>query len=384
MRGSADTTERILTGIQRWAAMESPSNRPDHVARLVDHVAAHLESLGARCERVDLGPACARPVVARFNPHLAGQANGILILGHLDTVHPLGSVNGAMLIRIEGNRLYGPGVMDMKGGVYLAVDALEQLERQGALPEAPITVLLNTDEEIGSPYSRSLIEREAARHGFVLVPEPVRDGCAVIGRHAFARYVITTRGTPAHAGADNASGRSSIRAMAAVIERLESLTDMGRLVSFSVGVIAGGDFVNVVPVECRAEVLAVASTADNLRFVESVMNDVPTWTPDVGVEVVTGPQRPLFLPSEGTMWMLEQARTIGAEIGLSIGGRISGGGSDGNFTGALAVPTLDGIGVAGGGPHTRGEHLEIDTLARRAELLRRMILRLSGSESKPH
>ena len=378
MHDTAESTTRLLEGIRRWAAMESPSNRPDYVERLVSHVAEHLASIGATCERVDLGPDCARPVVARFNQCLDSRPDGILILGHLDTVHPVGSVDGPMPIKVESGKLFGPGVMDMKGGVYLAVDALERLVRSGELPACPITVLLNTDEEIGSPYSRNLIEREAARHACVLVPEPVRQGHAVIGRYAFARYEIATRGTPAHAGADNSAGRSAIRAMAGIIERLEALTEMNRIVSFSVGVIHGGEFVNVVPVECRAQVLAVADSEDNLRYVQEVMDGVPDWASDVTVDVTTGPKRPLFLPSEGTMRMFEHAREIGSALGLDLKGRVSGGGSDGNFTGALGVPTLDGIGVAGEGPHTLGECLEIDTLAPRTELIRSLLLRLAS------
>ncbi len=376
MADKTEATNRILTGIKRWAAMESPSNQPELVERLATHVAEHLTSIGAACERVDLGPGCARPVVARFNRHLAAEPDGILILGHLDTVHPAGSIDGPMPIRVEGNRLFGPGVMDMKGGVYLAVDALERLVRSGQLPARRITVLLNTDEEIGSPCSRGLIEHEALQHAFVLVPEPVREGHAVIGRYAFARYEITTRGTPAHAGADNRVGRSAIRAMAGIVERLESLTDMDRLVSFSVGVIHGGQFVNVVPIECTAQVLAVADSTENLHYVQEVMDAVAGWAADVKVDVKEGPKRPLFLPSDGTMRLFEQARVIASGLGIDLKGRVSGGGSDGNFTGALNIPTLDGIGVAGQGPHTFGECLEIDTLADRAALIRSLLLEL--------
>ncbi|TKT78343.1 M20 family metallopeptidase [Aquamicrobium sp. LC103] len=378
MYNSYETTQRILQGIQRWAAMESPSNRPDQVDGLVGHVAVHLESIGASCERPDLGSGCARPLVARFNANAQGGPR-ILVLGHLDTVHPMGSIDGPMPLHVEGDRLYGPGVMDMKGGVYLAVDALERLSRSQQMPEVPITVLLNTDEEIGSPFSRGLIEAEAQAHDFVLVPEPVREGHVVIGRFAFARFRLTTHGQSAHAGADNVAGRSAIRAMANIIERLEDLTDMRRLVSFNVGVVQGGEFVNVVPLHCSADVLAVADSEANLAYVHDVMSAVPRWSTDVEIEVATGPQRPLFLPSTGTMWMFDQARIIGAELGLELKGRVSGGGSDGNFTGALGVPTLDGLGVAGKGPHTRGEYLEIGCLAARSELLRRLIELLADS-----
>ncbi len=375
------TTSRIVDGILRWAAMESPSNRPEHVDQLVSHVTEHLASLGAVCERIDVGSGCARPVIARFNQQQNPQSNRILILGHLDTVHPVGSVNGPMPLHIKNGKLFGPGVLDMKGGVYLAIDALEQLVRSGDMPCCSITVLLNTDEEIGSPYSRALIEREASEHSFVLVPEPVRQGHSVIGRHAFARYLITTRGTPAHAGADNKSGRSAIRGMAAIVERLEALTDMDRLVSFSVGVIHGGEFVNVVPVECRAEVLAVADTAENLRYLHEVMDSISGWLSDMQVEVLPGPSRPLFLPNSGTKKLFAMAQEIASALDIDLKGRIAGGGSDGNFTGALGVPTLDGIGVAGGGPHTHGEYVELDSLAKRAEILRSLILKIATTMS---
>lgn len=369
-----ELTQRLVDGIQRWALLESPSNRPDHVDRLVSLAAQDYAAIGADCSRPDLGPNCARPMIARFNAGIAGKTQPrILIVGHLDTVHPVGSIDGPMPVRIDGNRLYGPGVMDMKGGNYLVLDALRRMHEAGTLPAVPITVLLNTDEEIGSPYSRDLIEAEARAHDCVLVPEPSRQGHAVIGRFAFARFIVTTHGAPAHAGADNASGHSAIRAMARLIEQIESLTDMQRVVSFNVGIIHGGEFVNVVPLSCSAEVLAVADTEENLAYVRKVMAELESPSPGVRLEVETGPERPLFLPATGTMSLFATAQQIAADLGLALTGRLSGGGSDGNFTGALGIPTLDGIGVAGKGPHTHDEHLEIDTLAVRSLVIEQLI-----------
>lgn len=373
-------TQRILAGIRAWAALESPSNRPAHVEKMMACAAREYEALGARCERPDLGEACARPLIARFGAPGPAPVPRILIVGHLDTVHPVGSIDGPMPIRIEGDRLYGPGVMDMKGGNYLVLDALRTMIEAGELPQTQITVLLNTDEEIGSPYSRELIEAEAGNHDCVLLPEPSREGHAVVGRFAFARFRLITRGKPAHAGADNSAGASAIRAMAALTEQLEALTDMKRLVSFSVGVIRGGEFVNVVSLDCSAEVLAVADSAENLAYVREVMSRLESPYAGTTVEVIPGPERPLFLPSAGTTALFSLAQSIGAELGLTLKGRISGGGSDGNFTGALGIPTLDGLGVAGHGPHTQAECLDIGSLAQRAELLQQLITRIARGD----
>ena len=377
-----ETTQRLVDGIREWAALESPTNRPGHVERVVALAEENYREIGAVCSRPDLGPDCARPLIARFNA--SGRSNDaprILIVGHLDTVHPVGSIDGPMPLRIEGDRLYGPGVMDMKGGNYLALDAIRTMVKAGELPAVPITVLINTDEEIGSPYSRELIEAEAKAHDCVLVPEPSREGHAVLGRFAFARFRMTTHGAPAHAGADNSAGHSAIRAMANLVERLENLTDMKRRVSFNVGVIHGGEFVNVVPLSCTAEVLAVADTEENLAYVRKVMTELESPSPGVRLEVEPGPERPLFLPSDGTMALFSAAQGIAADLGLTLTGRVSGGGSDGNFTGALGVPTLDGLGVAGKGPHTHGECLDISTLAARSELIGRLIRKIAAGEA---
>jgi len=368
----------IVEEIMRWAAVESPSVTPEAVARMFDLAEADFRAAGAAIERT-AAPSGAPVMRARFEGR--EDAPGVLVLGHLDTVHPVGTLESDLALRIEGNRLYGPGVLDMKGGICLALYAFRRLRAETGGTALPVTFLMIPDEELGSPATRALIEAEARRHRCVLVPEPARQGKVITGRHAFARYRLTTRGQPAHAGADNRAGRSAIRAMARLIETVESATDMERLVSFSVGVVQGGLFVNVIPTTCTAEVLCVASSPENLRYVHDFMANLHSPMEGVTLEVERGPERPLFAPSEGTMRLFEQAAATAAEVGIALEHGTFGGGSDGNFTGALGIPTLDGLGVVGAGPHTLGEHLLISELVPRARLFAGLLAELAAGDA---
>ncbi len=369
MQHNLFSEREILDGIVEWASIESPTYEPERVAVMVGHVERQLADLGAETETLTLSPDFAPALRARFPGKDGSTEGGVLILGHLDTVHPSGTAEGPLKIRVEGDKLYGPGVFDMKGGFFMAYYAMKKLRQAGLPPKLPVTFLCIPEEEVGSPVSRGLIEEEARKHSYVLVPEPARKGCAITGRHAFARYTLVTRGRPAHAGADNLVGRSAIRAMAKLVDQLEAQTDMERLVSFAVGVIQGGRWVNVVPIECRAEVLAVASTEENLQHVYRTMEELASPIPEVTLEVIKGPERPLFKPHAGTMALYERARDLAEGIGFTLEHGQFGGGSDGNFTGALEIPTLDGLGVCGAGAHTHGEHLLISFLVPRARLL---------------
>jgi glutamate carboxypeptidase len=367
------STESLAEGIMAWAAIESPTFERERVNCIIDHVGAHLERMGGQIKTIALSETYGHALKAEFNGRQSGP--GLLILAHLDTVHGVGTKDGDLPIRIEGDKLFGPGVFDMKGGLYIACAALQNVLTQGNLNRS-VTVLLIPDEELGSPTSRGLIEASARQHRFVLVPEPARLGRVITGRHAFARYKLVTRGRPAHAGADNAVGRSAIRAMGRLVEQIESQTDLNRLVSFSVGVIQGGRFVNVVPTTCTAEVLAVASTDSNLAYVHETMTGLQSPLEDVELEVIRGPERPLFKPHAGTMMLYERARRIAGKIGFQLEHGQFGGGSDGNFTGALGIPTLDGLGVCGAGAHTLQEHLLLSSLVPRTQLLTELIAEL--------
>jgi glutamate carboxypeptidase len=299
----------------------------------------------------------------------AREGPGILLLAHLDTVHPSGTIDGPLPWRRDGDKIYGPGCYDMKGGTYLAYYAMRQIVAAGKTPTLPVTFLLIPDEEVGSPSTRARIEAEARGHGHVLVPEPSKEGNLVTGRHAFQRFTIRAKGRPAHAGSTLARGRSAIREIAEQIIRLEGMGDPERGITLSVGVVNGGQWVNVVPIECEAQVLVVTPTPDGFDDIRAHVLALEAINDDIELTVEPGPVRPLFEPSDGTMALYELAREIAEDIGFSPGHGSYGGGSDGNFTGALGIPTLDGLGVMGDGAHTHNEHLLVSSLVPRARLL---------------
>jgi glutamate carboxypeptidase len=333
---------------------------------MMEIAARDLALMGARIEtipgRMGYGP-CVRASFPHPNPGLPG----VLVMGHLDTVHPVGTLE-PLPWRVEGNRVYGPGVYDMKGGNWIALEAIRQLIRAGIATSRPVTVLLTSDEEVGSPSTRDLIEAEAARHAVVLVPEPARpDGGVVTGRYAIARFNLRATGRPSHAGARLADGRSAIREMCRQVVAIEALTTDD--VTFSVGVIHGGQWVNCVATHCDAESLSMAKRQEDLdRAVETMLALRPTGN-DVQLEVRRGVTRPVWEPDARGLELFGTARRIAQGIGFDISSQSAGGGSDGNFTGAMGIPTLDGLGVQGAGGHTLEEHLLLDSLVPRAKLL---------------
>ena len=373
---AADTfdAEEIAAGIAAWAAIESPSYDAAAVNRMMDLAAANMRELGAAVERIAGTEGRGDAVRARF---AWGEGPGILVLGHLDTVHLVGTLAESLTVRRDGDRLYGPGVLDMKGGMYLAVHAIGKVIAQHGRLNLPVTFLFIPDEEIGSPTTRALIESEARAHRYVLVPEPGKEDKFVTGRHAFLRYILHTYGRPAHAGVAQGVGRSAISVMARLIAEVEGFSDLDREITYRVGVIEGGSFVNVIPTECHAQVLCVAPTREAFAEVQARMAGLTSPDPEVRLEVEAGPVRPLFQAHEATLELYEVARRVAAGIGLNLSHGQFGGGSDGNFTGALGLPTLDGLGVCGQGVHTKEEHLYVSSLVPRARLLADLYVALS-------
>ena len=358
--------ELIASAIADWARIESPSYAPVAVNPMMDAASSTMETLGAAVERTLGSGGYGDVVSARFN---WGSGPGILVLGHLDTVHLVGTLKETLSVKRDGDRLYGPCVMYMKGGMYLSVHALGHvLEDQGAL-SVPVTFMFIPDEEIGSPSTRALIEAEALKSRWVLVPEPAHDGKLVTGRHAFLRFTLTVYGKAQHAGVARGVGRSAISSMARLITQIESLSDINREITYRVGVVSGGDFVNVVPTECRAQVLCVAPTASAFDEIRQKMHSLDTGDPELRVQVEDGPVRPLFQPTAGTLALYEIAASVATKLGLDLDHGQFGGGSDGNFTGALGIPTLDGLGVHGKGLHPKSEHIYVSSLVPRTQLL---------------
>jgi glutamate carboxypeptidase len=365
--------ETMLAGLKAWIECESPTFDASAVNRMMRLAAGDLESLGAKIEtipgRMNLGD-CVRASL----PHPSAGEPGVLILGHLDTVHPIGTL-AKLPWRRGGGRCYGPGILDMKGGNYLALEALRQLARAGIATPLPVTVLFTSDEEIGSPSTRDLIEAEAKKHRYVLVPEPGRnDGGIVTGRYAIARFNMEAIGRPSHAGASLAEGRSAIRAMARKIIDIEEMTTES--CTFSVGVVNGGTWVNCVPTTCRAEVLSMAKRqADLDRGVERMLALTGSHD-DVRFEVTRGVTRPVWEPDQGTMRLYEVARGIARDLGVELTHESAGGGSDGNFTGAMGIATLDGLGAIGKGYHTLEEYIDVESLVSRGCLFAGLLAEL--------
>ena len=358
--------DQMLAALRPWVECESPTHDAAAVNRMMDLASRDLAVMGATVERIPGRMGYGDCVRARFRHKRAGEP-GLLLMGHMDTVHPVGTL-AALPWRRDGNRAYGPGIYDMKGGNLLLLEALRQLQRAGIETALPVTVLFTSDEEVGSPSTCDVIEAEASRHAAVLVPEPGGPGHEVTtGRYAIARFAIETTGRPSHAGARLAEGRSAIRAMARRIVEIEDMTTED--CTFSVGVIRGGEWVNCVATTCTAQVLSMAKRQDDLdRGVERMLA-LAGQENDVRFEVRQTVTRPVWEPDARTLALHARAEALAKQIGIPLPHRSAGGGSDGNFTGAAGIPTLDGLGVLGAGGHTLEEHLLIDSLLSRGRLL---------------
>ncbi|MFC6639735.1 M20/M25/M40 family metallo-hydrolase [Sulfitobacter sp. JBTF-M27] len=368
-------TEDMLAGLRPWIECESPTHDAAAVNRMMDIAAFDLATLGAKVERLPGRMGFGGSVRARLPHPDQGRVPGILIAGHMDTVHPIGTLE-VLPFRREGNLCYGPGLMDMKGGNYISLEAIRQLMRAGLETPLPVTVLFTPDEEVGTPSTRDLIEAEAARHAYVLVPEPGHDdGGVTIGRYAIARFNLRTVGAPSHAGARLSDGKSAIAAMARRIIEIEDMT--GPDCTFSVGVIHAGQWVNCVSSSCDAEALSMAKKQEDLDEGVARMLALQSERDGVTFEVTRGVTRPVWKPdTPGTAKIFEIAKSIASELGFEMTGRSQGGGSDGNFTGAMGIPTLDSLGVRGAGLHTLNEHIQVDSLVERARLMAGLLMRL--------
>ena len=368
-----DLTPQALQDVVRgWVEIESPTHDVAGVNRMADHVETLLRRMGAHIERLPGADGFGDILIGRLPGQVA--APGLLLLGHIDTVHPVGTLADALPFRVEGDRAYGPGIYDMKGGNAIALAALAHMHATGRKPLLPVTVMMIPDEEVGSPSSRRIIEAEALKHRAVLVPEPSGEGGKLtVARHGIARWHIRTLGRSAHAGAYHAEGRSAIREMARQILAIEALTDYQRNFFVNIGTVAGGTHENMVPAECRAICYALVPTGREEAELREALMALRPHDPDVRLEIVAGLSRPPYAKTPAIQALYDHAASLAPDIGFEIAGeRVAGGGSDGNFTGALGVPTLDGLGVIGAGPHTLEEHLLVSCLVPRTKLFVRL------------
>ncbi|MBN8989282.1 MAG: M20 family metallopeptidase [Rhizobiales bacterium] len=359
----------ILDGIRRWVEIETPTEVPAQINKLADLVASGYRDLPATVERIAGKDGCGDHLVARSS--WGQDAPGILVLSHLDTVHPMGFIE-RLPFKIEGDSAFGPGIYDMKGGAYLAYHAFCQICADSARAPLGITQLFVSDEEIGSPTSRALIETEGRKAKYVLVTEPARDGGKIVtGRKGVARFEVFIKGVPSHAGTRPEDGRSAIRELGNVIQALEAMNDLTRGITVNVGVVRGGTKPNVIAEEAYAEIdMRVPTMADSEELVPKILG-LKSRTEGVSVTVTGELNRPPYEKGNAGAALFEHARTLAAEIGFDLVDTATGGGSDGNFT-APHTATLDGLGVDGKGAHTHYEQMYISSIEPRARLLHRL------------
>jgi glutamate carboxypeptidase len=307
------------------------------------------------------------------------SAKPVLLLGHYDTVYPLGTLT-SMPCRVAGNKLSGPGVLDMKSGIALMLHALAALQdwhnegRDGVMPR-PVTVLLVSDEEVGSDSSRKITEALAKRSAAVLVLEPSYgpQGAVKTARKGVGDYTVKITGKAAHAGLDFRKGVNAIRELARQIEKISSFTDLKKSLTVNIGIVSGGSRTNVVPAEARAQVDVRIARIKDAAGIDKKMRNLRPFNRQCKIEVTGGINRPPMERTAGVAALYEQAKAIARQLGWKLGEAAVGGGSDGNFTAGLGIPTLDGLGGVGDGAHASHEHILISELPRRAALIAALI-----------
>jgi glutamate carboxypeptidase len=369
--------DRIVSTIRELVEIESPSDNKAAVDRLGEAIAKKFTALGGRV-RIHRA--------SDFGNHLqvdfAGRAHAtpVLLLGHYDTVYPLGTL-ATMPCRVAGNKLTGPGVLDMKSGIAMMLHAIAALQDwshrdgQGGELSRPVTVLLVSDEEVGSDSSRSITEGLARKASAVLVLEPAygSEGAVKTARKGVGGYEIKVTGKAAHSGLDFEKGVNAIVELARQIEKVTSFTDLKKGLTVNVGIVSGGSRVNVVPAEAAAQVDVRIARLKDAAGIDKKMHSLRAINRKCRVEISGGINRPPMERTPGVAALYTKAGAIARDLGWKLGQAAVGGGSDGNFTAALGIPTLDGLGGVGDGAHAQHEHILISELPRRAALLAGLI-----------
>lgn len=355
----------MMTLLQRMVEIESPSDDKAAVDRMGVFLAHEFERLGGK---VTFYPQ--KEAGNHLKAEFAGSAGKpALLLGHFDTVWSMGTL-ATMPFRIEGGRAYGPGAYDMKAGITMMLFALRALQSGGS-KHRPVTVLLDTDEEIGSVTGRPVVEATAKQCEAVFVLEPSQGpkGHLKTSRKGVGNITIRVRGRASHSGVDFEKGRNAIVELARQLLEIVKFTDLSRGITVNPGVIHGGTRSNVIAAEAWAEVDLRIDRAADAAALEQKFSALKPFDPDCSIEIGGGINRPPMERTEATVRLFEMAREIAGGIGMPLEESATGGGSDGNFTSALGVPTLDGLGALGEGAHASHESIVIEELPRRTALL---------------
>jgi len=367
LAGARRNETALLELTQRLVRAESPSDDKAAVDACIVLAAAQAKALGGRVKfhkQKNFGDL----LEARFGPKSeTGAAGRTMLLGLLDTVWPLGTLK-TMPCRLGEGRLWGPGTLDMKAGVAMAFAAIELLAEVGAL-NREIVLLLNSDEEVGSPVSRPATERLAAESARVFVLEPAQGLAYKTARKGVGNWRIDVTGMAAHAGVDFGNGSSAIRELARAIEKVSGWTDLKRGITVNVGIVGGGSKSNVIPAAAWAEVDArIVRKGDGPRIERRFASLKPADS-SCKLAVSGGINRPPMERTRATVRLYHEARALAAELGFVLEEASTGGASDGNFTSALGIPTLDGMGAVGEGAHASHESVVLEHLAPRTALL---------------
>ncbi|UII54253.1 M20 family metallopeptidase [Cytobacillus spongiae] len=367
--------QEMLEMLEEMVNMDSGSYDKQGVDRVGTLLAKSYDELGFRIEvykQTELGDHL-------LIKHRNAKQPKIIIIAHMDTVFPKGTVEERPF-SIKGDQAFGPGVIDMKGShitLFYAIRALLQSKSKAC---ENIMLLFNSDEEIGSPTSREMIEKEAIDKDFALIMEPARrDGSLVTARRGKGNYTLTVKGKAAHSGIEPEKGRSAIEELAHKVIQLHELTDHEKGISVNVGLIEGGSAANTVSDNAIAHVDVRISELAQVEELEEELEKIcsSTEVPGTEIELEGEMNRPPMEKNEQTVSLLELIESVGKEIGVDISDTSTGGGSDASFTAALGIPTIDGLGPVGGFPHSEKEYLEIPSLVDRALLLAKTIEVLS-------
>ena len=362
---------QLIAQLKSLVEIESPSEAPAAINAASALVERWARDLGAR-SRWHKQKGYGHVLELRFGSARSTR-KPILILGHLDTVWPLGTL-AHMPWRQSPEKISGPGTLDMKAGVLMALTAIAALRTLKI--SRPVTLLLNSEEEIGSPISRPITERLALQSSAVLVLEPAQGLALKTARKGVGHYLVEVTGIAAHAGVDFQNGRSAILELARLIEKISSFTDLPRGLTVNPGVIAGGTRSNVVAAHAQVEVDVRIARAADARHIDKLFHSLKPIDPRCSIKISGGLNRPPMERKPGTVALFKQARKLAAQLGFSVDEASTGGGSDGNFTAALGVPTLDGLGAIGAGAHASHEHILTAHLIPRTALLAALLATL--------
>jgi glutamate carboxypeptidase len=370
---AADRQAEMIQKISELVSIESPSNNKTGVDCAVSLVTGWCESEQGRIKlhrQSEFGDL----LEVSFGRQNASSPSPLLLLGHLDTVWEMGTIQ-EMPYQKNGNRISGPGILDMKAGVVMALTAI-QILRELKAPGRPVKLLLHSDEEIGSPVSRAVTENVARQCDAVYVLEPAhgRKGAFKTARKGVGHYRLEVSGVAAHSGVDFSAGHSAILELARQIERISRLTNHGTGITVNPGVIGGGTLRNVVAANAWAEIDVRTSTLRDAARIDSAMRGLRAIDKSCKLRVSGGVNRPPMERTKGTAALFRRAQYLASALGFALDEASTGGGSDGNFTSALGIPTLDGIGAVGAGAHAAHEHILTEHLTPRTALLAAMML----------